>query len=801
VLTQSDLLIALDDLTDVTLTAPATGAVLFKSAGNWLDTPGILIDPAADVKLHQATVEVARTLTAAAGGFEANNTLTGAGFERVLTVADLFTGGLNDLNDVTLTAPATGSVLYKSAGDWLDTNAIQIDPAARILLLDNGNLRFRTDINEGIAVFATTDLRPKVVFRNIADDTDLGLVGFPNSNGLTLRNNQIGGFISLTFTDVGPATHSAFQATPGADARLYFDNASVARTAAAASGGLEANNTLTGAGFERVLTTADIFGGALNDLSDVVITAAASFDTFFFNGSNWVDSAMLQITGDGATQGGATINISGIGLRGRFTNAGESGGSTQTILNWLDDDASVSFGEIEFRSTGGGTDGDTMYYRNRRHGGTIEFEGENDIGTLVPMLGFDPQTVINTLHTDIVIDGGTTRLIEIFPTGGARFQIEQVAGGADPTTLGYTGGQPQLTMTDSAIVTLGNIGTGSGQTIIGGGLNDRVDIFADTTNNFRLQWTGADWAVESRVNGAELILRARDGGGTMIDMLVMDASGNSRLRQGTNNLDVLITRVGGFRTIGNTANTPATGGTQVNFFDWENNAGDIAATMGFNTSIDWRFYNQVHAGSILFDGENTAGTLRNLVAMDPDDDIKLFDAGTEVFRTLPVASGGAEADNQLTGVGFRRVLTEGDQLTDEITGDIAVPGVAFVTVLSIRGEINRTYSLTGFLMTLALSAADDETWRIRGPAGMTAFMQVNGIFTGPASFRVTELQALLADSPGGGVISSGFISGSVIMGGTAGSVTIEVAKQADAGGDLTANADSWMQMVPVPAAP
>jgi hypothetical protein len=89
--------VGLDGLADVTLTAPATGAVLFKSAGDWLDTPGILIDPAADVKLHQATIEVARTLTAAAGGFQVNNTLTGAGFERVLTTADIGGGGIGEV--------------------------------------------------------------------------------------------------------------------------------------------------------------------------------------------------------------------------------------------------------------------------------------------------------------------------------------------------------------------------------------------------------------------------------------------------------------------------------------------------------------------------------------------------------------------------------------------------------------------------------------------------------------------------------------------------------------------------------
>jgi hypothetical protein len=95
-------------------------------------------DPDADVGLYQVGVEVARTLTAAAGGFQVNNTLTGAGFERVLTATDLSGLSLNTLSDVTLTSPATGGVLYKSAGNWLDTDAIEINPATLVTLKYGG---------------------------------------------------------------------------------------------------------------------------------------------------------------------------------------------------------------------------------------------------------------------------------------------------------------------------------------------------------------------------------------------------------------------------------------------------------------------------------------------------------------------------------------------------------------------------------------------------------------------------------------------------------------------------------------
>ena len=55
---------------------------------------------------------------------------------------------------------------------------------------------------------------------------------------------------------------SHLEATPGGDVALFDNGTEVARTLAAASGGFEANNTLTGAGFERVLTTSDLGGGA-----------------------------------------------------------------------------------------------------------------------------------------------------------------------------------------------------------------------------------------------------------------------------------------------------------------------------------------------------------------------------------------------------------------------------------------------------------------------------------------------------------------------------------------------------------
>ena len=156
-----------------------------------------------------------------------------------------YAGGLNDQSDVTLTAPTTGSVLFKSAGDWLDTDAIEIDPLGDVLVRNN-------------AVQVAT----------------FGSVGFTFDNQVNVSHflrvlNSQGGvrvLISLTSGDavigqvsnLGAVEDTWIALTRNGDVGLHFNGAEVLRTLTAAAGGAEANNTLTGGGFERVLTTSDV---------------------------------------------------------------------------------------------------------------------------------------------------------------------------------------------------------------------------------------------------------------------------------------------------------------------------------------------------------------------------------------------------------------------------------------------------------------------------------------------------------------------------------------------------------------
>ncbi len=155
-----------------------------------------------------------------------------------------YAGGLNDQSDVTLTAPTTGSVLFKSAGDWLDTDAIEIDPAGDVIVRNNavqvatfGSVGFTFDIQQDVSHF------------------------------LRVLNSRGGArlLISLTSGDaligqvsnLGAVEDTWIALTRNGDVGLHFNGAEVLRTLTAAAGGAEANNTLTGGGFERVLTTSD----------------------------------------------------------------------------------------------------------------------------------------------------------------------------------------------------------------------------------------------------------------------------------------------------------------------------------------------------------------------------------------------------------------------------------------------------------------------------------------------------------------------------------------------------------------
>lgn len=125
---------------------------------------------------------------------------------------------LDDLSDVTLTAPATGGVLYKSAGDWIDTDAITIDPAGNVELSANGTVAAVVQPS-GIAVHATSF--PQLNFKNGAG-TSLGFLFYEvSSNKMTLRNDQNSGHIILV-GQTAAVDRTLVEADPDTSVDLYY---------------------------------------------------------------------------------------------------------------------------------------------------------------------------------------------------------------------------------------------------------------------------------------------------------------------------------------------------------------------------------------------------------------------------------------------------------------------------------------------------------------------------------------------------------------------------------------------------
>jgi hypothetical protein len=211
------------------------------------------------VALIGSGVTLAKTIAAASGGLEVNNQSTGGGLERVLTTSDLGTSfpllapnGSAGAASYSFSADA-GDGMWRGAGGDIHLESV------------GGNLQFHA-LNRNIVEIDDTGLfgthvtpagTPYLVCDVVASATD-PVYSFAGENNTGIGKNAVG--------------------------ELSFIGASVeqARTVAPASGGLMANNTATGAGIERVLTTSDIVAGsAANDAVQARRTTDYTLTTAF----------------------------------------------------------------------------------------------------------------------------------------------------------------------------------------------------------------------------------------------------------------------------------------------------------------------------------------------------------------------------------------------------------------------------------------------------------------------------------------------------------------------------------------
>lgn len=134
----------LNDLNDVGALAPDTNEVLFWNGSIWgpgaATGAGIASNSITTVKIQAGAVDFSKQANLVQGRLIGRGGASGTGIPELLTIgAGLDLAGtvisatgaapsLNDVTDVTLTSPATDSILIKTAGDWVDglivTNSI-----------------------------------------------------------------------------------------------------------------------------------------------------------------------------------------------------------------------------------------------------------------------------------------------------------------------------------------------------------------------------------------------------------------------------------------------------------------------------------------------------------------------------------------------------------------------------------------------------------------------------------------------------------------------------------------------------
>ena len=127
---------------------------------------------------------------------------------------------------------------------------------------------------------------------------------------------------------------TAFFGTANGKSAMFFNNAEAARTVVAASGGLEVDNQDTGGGFERVLTTSDLAGGAVvytgfipaNGIGEIVPagwsasrTALGKYSVTHNLGLSPVTDLIITLTGIGVDGSQEAVQVGTV--IGMFANA------------------------------------------------------------------------------------------------------------------------------------------------------------------------------------------------------------------------------------------------------------------------------------------------------------------------------------------------------------------------------------------------------------------------------------------------------------------------------------------------
>jgi hypothetical protein len=188
--------------------------------------------------------------------------------------------------------------------------------SAEILIGDRlrilSTLQVRGSANNNAAInFTTTAFVNRARIGYTADDA-LRFEGLPQED------------VIFEGEESGTATVSMLEMNPDTGCHLFFDvDGEIARSASLANGGFEVNNTLTGGGFERVLTESDIETGSFTGtLTGFTVNPTGTVQWIRFTADNGDDMVMLSIGASiTGTSNATTFAMTGVPAALRPTTA------------------------------------------------------------------------------------------------------------------------------------------------------------------------------------------------------------------------------------------------------------------------------------------------------------------------------------------------------------------------------------------------------------------------------------------------------------------------------------------------
>lgn len=185
----------------------------------------------------------------------------------------------------------------------------------------------------------------------------------------------------------------------------------------------------------------------------------------------------------------------------------------------------------------------------------------------------------------------------------------------------------------------------------------------------------------------------------------------------------------------------------------------------------------------------------NWITMVSNGAVNQFNNGTLVTRTVGAASGGLEVNNTSTGGGFERVLTTADIsaagsfLTDSIASDLTITDATLAACLSVTTVANTNYSVEAHL-SVSSPVADDFNVRFTLPASALSVGIGQNVQNTNFDWVDNSTVTYQAMATREGILMQGMLTTE----GTAGTFSLDCAKNADAGADATLFEGSWLKL-------